>query len=244
MPRFGTFNPLSKIFLVLFRQTLVISETICRNFQDFLATGRLFAENLARILEGVKGIAWRAHPGGGSVFVLLPSLPACGLSCGPVPSEKNRASVHLHGLLWALGLLFRLGLLLYRLPAYLVKIGTKGENFQPKFLSLCTSFPVHHWKMTTDNRTQKKKRPFIWVVSRWVVWCFSLSIGTLQQGCPCGWLLGFVGRFCPRLFLWRSGLQYNINCFGRLLLSCFCSYNGLRVSLCLSSCGLWLFLLC
>lgn len=86
--------------------------------------------------------------------------------------------------------------------------------------------------MTTDNRTQKKKRPFIWVVSRWVVWCFSLSIGTLQQGCPCGWLLGFVGRFCPRLCLWRSGLQYNINCFGRLLLSCFCSCNGLRVSLC------------
>ena len=52
------------------------------------------------------------------------------------------------------------------LCAYLVKIETRGVNFQPIFLSLCLSFsrPVLSIirRATTDNRTQKKKRPFIW----------------------------------------------------------------------------------
>lgn len=48
----------------------------------------------------------------------------------------------------------RVGLLLYRLPAYLVKWGAKGENFHPKFLSLCTSFarPVLSTKEDGNRR--------------------------------------------------------------------------------------------
>ena len=108
MPRFGTSKALSKIFLVLKSVFPVISETNSRFFQIFLATGRLFAENLARILAGVKGFGLPPHPGGGSVFVLLSSSLGCGGASvlpslwGLLPSlpaacppAKNRPSVGL-----------------------------------------------------------------------------------------------------------------------------------------------------
>ena len=98
-------TPFFNIFLHTKSVFPVISETNSRFFQIFLATGRLFAENLARILAGVKGFGLPPHPGGGSLCVslpavgrfrpsvllwgLLPSLPA---AC---PPAKNRPSVGL-----------------------------------------------------------------------------------------------------------------------------------------------------
>ena len=69
-----------------FRQTLGISENNSRFFHIFLATGRLFAENLASKLRAVKGIARRVHPGGGCFF--RPVL-SCGLGLCPVSGSAR-----------------------------------------------------------------------------------------------------------------------------------------------------------
>ena len=122
-----------------------------------LAYGKPFFGNLARILGRVKGFVLPPPRGVALFFPSLRPWPwACpvlwGLSrfrpCSVLPwglpaacpPAKNRPSVRPCGRferlracgLWSVGSIC--------LCAYLVKIGTRGENFHPKFLSLCASF--------------------------------------------------------------------------------------------------------
>ena len=80
-----------------FRLPRGISETNSQFFQIFLATGRLFAENLASKLWGIKGIAWRVAGGGVSFCVSLSTCAVrpCGACVRPCPPAKNRPSVGL-----------------------------------------------------------------------------------------------------------------------------------------------------
>ena len=70
------FLPISKVFLTSFWQTLVFSETNFSFFQIYLGFGLTFVENMARILEGVKGIFSFCTGGGGLFF---PSSRPAGL---------------------------------------------------------------------------------------------------------------------------------------------------------------------
>ena len=137
---FGTFNPLSKIFLVAKSVFPVISETIFAFFQRFLDKGNLFSYFCHEFLRASRA-SFGGWVGG------CPSLCrfACPASCLPASCPVRLQKIGLLsvpvGVLGACGLLCSFWLLLYRLPAYLVKIGTKGANF-PIF---CNPFaiPLH-----------------------------------------------------------------------------------------------------
>lgn len=164
VPRFGTFNPLSKIFLVRFRLGSGISETIFAFFQIFLATGRLFAENLARILGRVKGFAWRVHPGGGLVSRFRPCfrpwpcvrgacLPA---ACSITANGKNRPPWGLNWVLSVRPCCRSRGAFIISLACVPCQVRDKGRKFSTQIFKpvhfLCSSCPVHHRKMTTGHK--------------------------------------------------------------------------------------------
>ena len=139
--------PISKDFLVWFRLPRGISETNSQFFQIFLATEELFAENLARILAGVKGFGLPPHPGGGSVFVPV-SLACLGL----LPSSRGACfrpclrSVHLQkiGLLWGLNWVLSVrpccrsrGAFIISLACVPCQVGDKGRKFAYLLHVLC-----------------------------------------------------------------------------------------------------------
>ena len=142
--------------MVRFRLSRGISETNSRFFQIFLATGRLFAENLARILAygkpffgnlarilgRVKGLPRPVGGGGGSVFVLLSSSLGCGgasvlPSCGACFRPCLRP-VHLQkiGLPWGLNWVLCVrpfgrsrGAFIISLACVPCQVGNKGRKF-------------------------------------------------------------------------------------------------------------------
>ena len=126
----------------------------------FLARGDFFPK-IWRANYGASRASLGGWPGGVSRFVspcpplpslrgasvrpsscgacLRPCLRSVGLSCRPVPSANSQINGLQTGFRGPV--LARLGSVGFIcLRAYPVKMGTKGENFHPKFLILCTSF--------------------------------------------------------------------------------------------------------
>ena len=86
-------------------------------------------------------------------------------------------------------------------------------------VSACVSFRVSIFAgpaVCVRLYTKKKKQPFLWVVSPWVVCLVSPieQIRTLQAGCRFGLLPLFCLCLSASLLLW--GLQYSINSLCRL----------------------------
>ena len=132
-----------------FRLPRGISETTSRFFQIFLATGRLLAENLARILAygkpffgnlarilgRVKGFGLPPHPGGGLVFVSLPSVAVavCPWACPPCLRPVHLQKI---GLLWGLNWVLCVrpfgrsrGAFIISLACVPCQVGSKGRKF-------------------------------------------------------------------------------------------------------------------
>lgn len=171
--------------------------------KDFL-TRETFFRNFGENFSGGQGHRLAVGWGGGGVLLCVASLVL-----RPVLSDsQKRPSLSLpalvpckrfspiNGLLYytgrengSTGLKWAsVGLLLNRLRACPVKKGRNGEisltcSACPVVLSLCLSL------CASGDSDRDKKRAALCGSLSLVVWYFSLSIGTLQQGCPCGWLL-------------------------------------------------------
>ena len=101
--------------------------------KDFLARETFFQKYGANF-KGHQG--HRLACGGGGVLLCVASLrSSCPASCLPASCPVHLQKIGLPsvsvGVLGLVACCVPLGLLLYRLPAYLVKIGTNGANFQP-----------------------------------------------------------------------------------------------------------------
>ena len=154
--------PVSKDFLVRFRLPRGISETNSQNFQIFLATGRLFAENLARILGRVKGFGLPPHPGGGLFLSRFRPWPwpcvrgpvlSCFRPCGACLRPRLRP-VHLQkiGLPWGLNWVLSVRPFGRSREAFIIslacvpcQVGNKGRKFAYLLPIFCLSFaiPLH-----------------------------------------------------------------------------------------------------